>query len=62
MYRKTTRNFGPIMASAAKCTVVQVREVVALGELDPETVVTPEIFVHRIVQVTTTPAARAAAA
>ena len=62
VYRKTARNFGPIMASAAKCTVVQVREVVALGELDPEAVVTPGIFVHRIVQVTAAPAARAAAA
>jgi len=62
VYRKTARNFGPIMASAAKCTLVQVREVVALGELDPEAVVTPGIFVHRIVQVTAAPAARAAAA
>jgi 3-oxoadipate CoA-transferase, alpha subunit len=51
VYRKTARNFGPIMASAAKCTAVQVREVVALGELDPEAVVTPGIFVHRVVQV-----------
>ncbi len=38
-YRKTARNFGPIMAAAAKCTVVQVRETVELGELDPETVI-----------------------
>ena len=58
-YRKTARNFGPVMASAAKCTVVQVREIVALGELDPEAVVTPGIFVHRLVQVA---GARAAAA
>ena len=36
VYRKTARNFGPIMASAAKCTIAQVREVVALGDLDPE--------------------------
>ena len=62
VYRKTARNFGPIMASAAKCTVVQVREIVALGELDPEAVVTPGIFVHRVVQVAGAPAARAAAA
>jgi 3-oxoadipate CoA-transferase alpha subunit len=51
VYRKTARNFGPIMASAAKCTVVQVREIVELGQLDPEAVVTPGIFVQRIVQV-----------
>ena len=51
MYRKTARNFGPIMATAAKCTVAQVREIVPLGALDPEVVVTPGIFVHRVVQV-----------
>ncbi len=45
------RNFGPIMASAAKCTIAEVAEVVALGELDPEVIVTPGIFVQRIVQV-----------
>jgi 3-oxoadipate CoA-transferase alpha subunit len=39
------------MAAAAKCTVVQVREMVALGELDPEVVVTPGIFVKRIVRI-----------
>jgi 3-oxoadipate CoA-transferase alpha subunit len=50
-YRMTARNFGPIMAAAAKCTVVQVRETVALGELDPEIVVTPGIFVQRVVRV-----------
>ncbi len=61
VYRKTARNFGPIMASAAKCTVVQVREIVALGELDPEAIVTPGIFVHRIVQVASASAASAAA-
>ena len=49
-YRKTARNFGPIMAAAAKCTVVQVREIVELGELDPEAVVTPGIFVKRVVR------------
>ena len=49
VYRKTARNFGPLMAMAAKCTIAQVSEVVALGELDPEAVVTPGIFVHRVV-------------
>jgi 3-oxoadipate CoA-transferase, alpha subunit len=51
VYRKTARNFGPIMASAAKCTIVQVREIVPLGTLDPETIVTPGIFVRRVVAV-----------
>ena len=49
VYRKTARNFGPIMAAAARCTVAQVREIVPLGALDPEVVVTPGIFVHRVV-------------
>src|SRR6476646_4988733 len=49
-YRKTARNFAPIMAAAAKCTVVQVREMVELGALDPEVVVTPGIYVQRIVR------------
>ena len=49
-YRKTARNFGPIMAAAAACTVAQVRETVELGELDPETVVTPGIFVKRVIK------------
>ncbi len=48
-YRMTARNFGPIMASAAKCTIAQVRETVELGGLDPEEVVTPGIFVKRVV-------------
>jgi 3-oxoadipate CoA-transferase alpha subunit len=50
-YRMTARNFGPIMAAAARVTVVQVRETVELGALDPESVVTPGIFVQRIVRV-----------
>ncbi|MEO8716714.1 MAG: 3-oxoacid CoA-transferase subunit A [Burkholderiales bacterium] len=50
-YRMTARNFGPIMASAARCTVAQVRETVQLGELDPEEVVTPGIFVNRVVRI-----------
>jgi 3-oxoadipate CoA-transferase alpha subunit len=49
VYRKTARNFGPIMAAAAKCAIVQVNEVVGLGELDPEHIVTPGIFVQRVV-------------
>ena len=51
VYRKTARNFGPIMASAAACTIAQVREIVNLGDLDPEAVVTPGIFVKRVVEV-----------
>jgi 3-oxoadipate CoA-transferase alpha subunit len=51
VYRKTARNFGPIMASAAKCTIAQVREIVNLGDLDPEDVVTPGIFVQRVVEI-----------
>ncbi|SDR94344.1 3-oxoadipate CoA-transferase alpha subunit [Microterricola viridarii] len=51
VYRKTARNFGPIMATAAAITVAQVDEIVELGVLDPETVVTPGIFVNRVVQV-----------
>ncbi len=57
VYRKTARNFGPIMATAAKCTVAQVTEVVEVGALDPETVVTPGIYVQRVVPVAATPAA-----
>lgn len=49
VYRKTARNFGPIMATAAKITVVEVGEIIELGQLDPESVVTPGIFVQRIV-------------
>jgi 3-oxoadipate CoA-transferase alpha subunit len=50
-YRMSARNFGPIMAAAAKISVVQVREIVELGELDPEVIVTPGIFVKRVVRV-----------
>jgi 3-oxoadipate CoA-transferase alpha subunit len=49
VYRETARNFGPIMATAAATTIVQVDEVVPLGDIDPETVVTPGIFVDRVV-------------
>ncbi|WP_404714202.1 3-oxoacid CoA-transferase subunit A [Sphingomonas sp. MMS24-J13] len=51
VYRKTARNFGPIMAMAARTAIVQVEEIVPLGAIDPETVVTPGIFVQRIVAV-----------
>ncbi len=51
VYRETARNFGPIMASAATLTVAQVDEVVPLGAIDPEAVVTPGIFVDRVVAV-----------
>jgi len=50
VYRKTARNFGPIMAMAAKVTIAQVAEMVELGAIDPETVVTPGIFVQRVVK------------
>ena len=49
VYRKTARNFGPVMAAAARTTIVEVAQVVATGELDPEVVVTPGIYVDRIV-------------
>lgn len=51
VYNKTARNFSPIMAMAARTTIVQVSDIVAAGELDPETIVTPGIFVHRVVAV-----------
>lgn len=50
VYRKTARNFGPIMAMAARVTIAQVAQVVALGGIDPEAVVTPGIFVQRVVK------------
>ncbi|MES2990426.1 MAG: 3-oxoacid CoA-transferase subunit A [Pseudomonadota bacterium] len=58
-YRKTARNFGPIMAMAAKVTVASVHEFVALGELDPEHIVTPGIFVQRVVKIARTATAAA---
>ena len=51
VYRKTSRNFGPIMVTAARTSIVQVTSVVAVGDLDPEAVVTPGIYVDRIVQI-----------
>lgn len=53
VYRKTSRNFGPIMAAAATTTIAQVDEVVDVGALDPESVVTPGIFVDHVVAVGT---------
>lgn len=50
-YRKTARNFAPIMATAAKCTVVQAANLVEVGDIDPENVITPCIYVQRIVHV-----------
>ncbi|WP_445329489.1 3-oxoacid CoA-transferase subunit A [Xanthobacter nonsaccharivorans] len=53
VFRKTARNFGPVMATAAKVTVAQVEEIVPLGSLDPEVIVTPGAFVSRVVAVGT---------
>ncbi|MFJ1654533.1 3-oxoacid CoA-transferase subunit A [Streptomyces sp. NPDC088337] len=50
IYRKTARNFGPVMATAAGTVVAQVTEIVPVGEIDPETVVTPGIYVDRLVR------------
>ncbi len=49
-YRLAARNFNPIMAMAATTTIVEAEEIVSVGSIDPEHVVTPAIFVHRIVQ------------
>jgi len=51
IYRKAARNFGPVMASAAKKTIAQVRRIMPLGELDPETIVTPSIFIQNVVAI-----------
>ncbi len=51
LYNKTARNFAPIMCMAAKTTIVQVRDLVEAGEIDPEAVITPGVFVDRIVVV-----------
>jgi 3-oxoadipate CoA-transferase alpha subunit len=51
VYRKTARNFGPVMATAAAMTIAEVSRVVDAGDIDPETVVTPGIFVDRILEV-----------
>jgi 3-oxoadipate CoA-transferase alpha subunit len=51
VYRKTARNFGPVMATAAAVTIAQVSEIVDVGKLDPENVITPGIYVNRLVEV-----------
>ena len=51
VYNKTARNFGPIMCTAANTTIVQAKQIVELGDIDPEAVVTPGIFVSKVVEV-----------
>lgn len=50
-YRRSGRNFNPVMATAADCTIVQAQHIVELGALDPETIVTPGIYVDRVLHV-----------
>lgn len=50
VYRKTQRNFNPVMATAAKITIAEVDEIVEIGQIDPETIVTQSVYVHRLVQ------------
>jgi acetate CoA/acetoacetate CoA-transferase alpha subunit len=52
VYNKTIRNFNPLMATAAECVAIEARKVVGIGEIDPDTVVTPHIFIDHIVEVT----------
>ena len=51
VYRKTARCFNPVMATAARTTIVEVDELVPVSQLDPEVIVTPHVYVHRIVEV-----------
>lgn len=51
IYRKTARNFGPLMASASTIAIAQVSKIVEVGQLDPESVVTPGIYIQRVVEV-----------
>lgn len=51
VYRKTQRNFNPVMAAAARTTIAEVSEIVEVGDIDPETIVTPSIYVQRLVEV-----------
>jgi len=51
IYRQTARCFNPVMAMAARVTIVEVEEIVPVGKLDPESIVTPHVYVHRIVEV-----------
>jgi 3-oxoadipate CoA-transferase alpha subunit len=60
LYRKTARNFGPVMATAAALTIAEVSHVVDGGDIDPETVVTPGIFVDRILDLSAITHAKAA--
>jgi 3-oxoadipate CoA-transferase, alpha subunit len=55
VYRKTQRNFNPVMATAARITIAEVSEIVEVGEIDPEAIVTPSVFVHRLVKVDSQP-------
>ena len=50
VYKGTSRNFNPIMATSARVTVVEVDEIVEPGELDPEAIVTPGVYINRVVQ------------
>ena len=52
VYRKTQRNFNPVMATAAKITIAEVDEIVEVGEIEPEHIISPCIFVHRLVELT----------
>lgn len=61
VYRKAGRNFGPIMVSAARCSIVQVSDIVEVGELDPEVIVTPGIYTTRVVRVPRTQKLKAVA-
>lgn len=54
-FNKTGRNFGPIMAAASRCTLAQVDRIVNLGELDPEAIITPGIFVKRVIPIAPQP-------
>ena len=61
VYRKTARNFGPVMATAAALTIVEVSEVVETGQIDPESVVTPSIYVDRVLNLSAAEITRAEA-
>lgn len=50
VYRRTARNFNPMMAAAAKVTIAEVEEIVEIGQLDPDTIHTPGIYVHRLIK------------
>ena len=50
LYRKTARNFNPMMATAARVTIAEVEELVEVGELDPDQIMTPSVYVKRIFQ------------